>query len=81
MKSINSHTNNKLPGNDGLTAEFYIYFSNEIAPVLLFVYDSWGKLGTMDVTSRSGVTFVIYVKDNGKYIENYGPISLLKLRL
>ena len=25
-KSINSHTNNKFPGNDGLTAEFVYFF-------------------------------------------------------
>ena len=40
IKSINSETNNKPPGNDGLTAEFK-NFSNELAPVLLDVYDSW----------------------------------------
>ena len=28
-KSINSVTNNKPSGNDGLTAEFYRHFSNE----------------------------------------------------
>ena len=39
IKSINSETNNKPPGNDGLTAEFYRHFSNELAPVLLGVYD------------------------------------------
>ena len=27
-KSINSRTNNKFPGTDGLTAEFYEHFSN-----------------------------------------------------
>ena len=35
IKSINCETNNKPPGNDGLTAEFYIHFSNELALVLL----------------------------------------------
>ena len=40
IKSINSETNNKPPGNDGLTAEFYRHFSNELAPVLLGVYYS-----------------------------------------
>ena len=50
IKSINSETNNKPPGNDGLTAEFYRHFSNEVAPVLLGAYDSWGKLDTMGVT-------------------------------
>ena len=50
IKSINSEKNNKPPGNDGLTAEFYRHFSNEVAPVLLGAYDSWGKLDTMGVT-------------------------------
>ena len=39
IKSINYETNNKLPHKDGLTAEFYRHFSNELAPVLLGVYD------------------------------------------
>ena len=51
IKSINSETSNKYPGNDGLTAEFYKLFSNELAPLLLNVYDSWGRLDSMGVTS------------------------------
>ena len=31
IKSINSETSNKSPGNEGLTAEVYKYFSNELA--------------------------------------------------
>ena len=34
IKSINPKTNNKSSGNDGLTAEFYKDFSNELASVL-----------------------------------------------
>ena len=74
IKSINSETNNKSPGNDGLTAEFYKHFSNELAPVLLDVYDSWGKLGTMGVTSRTGIISVKYKKGDKKDIANYRPI-------
>ena len=62
IKSINSHTNNKFPGNNDLTAEFYIYFLNKLALVLSDAYDSWGKLGTMGVTSRTGIIFAIYKK-------------------
>ena len=40
----------------------FINFSNELAPVLLDVYDSWGKVGTMDVTSRTGIIYVLYKK-------------------
>ena len=39
MKSINSHTNNKFPGRDGLTAEFYLHFPNELPPAIVDVYD------------------------------------------
>ena len=53
-KPINCEINNKHPGNDGLTAEFYRLFSSELAPVLLGVYEPWGKLDTMGVTYRRG---------------------------
>ena len=59
IKSINSETNNKPPGNDGLKAEFYKHSSNELAPVLLDVYDSWGKFDTMGVTCRTGIKSAI----------------------
>ena len=59
IKSINSETNNKPPGNDGLTAEFYRHFSNELVPVLLGVYDFWGKIDTMGVTYRKGIISAI----------------------
>ena len=55
IKSVNSEINNKSLSNDGLTAEFYKYFSNELLPVFLYVYDSWRKFGTMCVTSKRGI--------------------------
>ena len=79
IKSINSQINNKSPGNDGLKAVFYKHFSNELAPVLLDVYDSWGKLGTISVTSRTGIKSVIYKKGDKRDIENYRPILFLNL--
>ena len=79
MKSINSQANNKSPGNDGLKAVFYKHFSNELAPVLLDVYDSWGKLGTISVTSKTGIISAIYKKGDERDIENYRPISFLNL--
>ena len=61
IKSIKSETNNKSAGNDGLTAEFYKHFSNKLTPVLLDIYDSWGKLGAMCVTSRTGISTIFYI--------------------
>ena len=79
IKSINSEANNKSPGNYCLTVGFYKHFSNELAPVHLDVYDSCGELGTMDVTSRTGIISAIYKKCDKKDITKYRPISLLNL--
>ena len=38
----------------------YKYFSIELSTILLNVYDSSEKLGTMGDTSRTGITSVIY---------------------
>ena len=68
IKSINSETNNKPLCNDGLTAEFYRHFSNELAaPVLLGVHESWGKLDTMGVTYRRGIISAIRALSKTNY--------------
>ena len=67
IKSINSETNKKPPGNDGLTAKFYRHFSNELAAVLLGVYDAWGKLNTMGVTYRRGIISAIRTLSRTNY--------------
>ena len=72
IKSINSETNNKPPGNDGLTAEFYRHFSNELAPVLLGVYDSWGKPDAMSVNYRGGIISVIRALSRTNYFRKTG---------
>ena len=71
-KSINSETNNKAPGDDGLTAEFYWHFSNELALVLLGVYDSWGKLDTIGVTYRTGIISAIRAVSRTNYFWKTG---------
>ena len=79
IKAINSQKNNKSPGNDGLTAEFYKQLLNELAPILLEVYNSWNRFGIIGASSRTGIISVIYKKGDKKDIANYRPISLLNL--
>ena len=79
IDAINSQKNNKSPGNDGLTAEFFKYFSNYIASMLLDVYNSWNELGLMGTSSRTSIISAIYKEGDKKDIANYRPISFLNL--
>ena len=78
IKSTNSEASNVSSGNDGLKKEFQKHFSNKLAPVLLDVYDSWRKLGTIYVTSRIGIISAIYEKSDKKYCK-VQTISILNL--
>ena len=53
--------------------EFYKHFSNDLAPVLLDVYVSLRKLGTMGVTSRIAITSTIYKKGDKKILQTTDP--------
>ena len=72
IKSINSEPNNKPSGNDGLTAEFYKHFSNELASVLLAVYDSWEKPDAIGDTYRTGIISAIRVVSRTNYFQKTG---------
>ena len=72
-KFVNSETNIKYLGYDSLTGEFYKQFSNELVSVLLDVYESWGKLGTMGVTSRTKIISSIYKKGDRNILQTIDP--------
>ena len=61
IKAINSQKNNKSPGNDGLTAEFYKQFLNELGPILLEVYNSWNNLALLAL-HLGQVLYLLYIK-------------------
>ena len=65
--------------NNGLKAVFYKHFPNQLAAVLLDVYVSGEKLGTISVTYRTGIISAVYIKGDKKDIENYRPILYLNL--
>ena len=76
---IHFQTNNKSSGNDGQKAELYKKVSRKSFPIILDVYGSRKKLGTMGVSPRAGVISIRYKKNDNGDISNYRPISLLHL--
>ena len=48
------------------------HFPNELAPVLVVLYDSWRRLGTIGVTSRITSYMKKVIK---KILQNYISIS------
>uniref|UniRef100_A0A667ZS68 Reverse transcriptase domain-containing protein n=1 Tax=Myripristis murdjan TaxID=586833 RepID=A0A667ZS68_9TELE len=71
-------SNNKAPGNDGYTAEFFKCFSREIMPMLLCLYNQVVEEEIMPPTMRTAIISVLPKpgKDHLN-VENYRPISLL----
>ena len=75
--TLKSMQNNKIPGNDGLTKEFYETFWNEIKMKSLKHAKEKGQLS---ISQRQAVIKLIEKKDRDKrYIKNWRPISLLNV--
>ena len=82
IKAINAQKNSKSPGNDGLTTEFYKHFTNELALILVEVYDYWKQLGIIGISFKTSIILVISKKVDKK--EKYGKLQAhltFKLRL
>ena len=75
-KAIATLENNKSPGNDGLTAEFYKTFAN-ILQDLKDLYNEISEIGRMPESMRQAVITCIYKKGKMEDITNWRPISLI----
>ena len=74
--------NNKSPGNDGFTKEFYVCFWGELGSFLVRTLNFCHEVGELTSSQRQGVISLIEKKDKDKrYIKNWRPISLLNVDL
>ena len=77
-KSLKQFSNNKTPGSDGLSKEFYETFWTLLGPILLQTFNYCFETGTLSVSQRKGVISLLHKKGKDKTkVENYRPISLL----
>ena len=79
-KILKSFRKNKCPGLDGLTAEFYLSFWDEIKSLLIKVYEDSFSTGILPECMRVGVVTLIEKKGKDRLdIANWRPITLLNV--
>ena len=68
----------KSPGTDGLPAEFYKVFWNNISDLLLNAINYGYENGQLSISQRRGIIRLIPKKDSDPhFIKNWRPITLL----
>ena len=71
---------NKLPGNDGSTAEFYFTFWPILGKAIVEAFNEGFETKTLSNSQRHGV--ITLIEKEGKdslYMKNYRPITLLNV--
>ena len=67
----------KSPGPDGIPSEFYKYFLNLAAPLLLGVFNEAIERGELPSFMKDGIISLLYKKKDRRDIRNYRPVTLL----
>ena len=80
LKALSSMDNDKSPGNDGITKEFYIKFCDVVKkPFCASIQQSFIK-GELSTSQKQAIIKLIKKKDRDKrFIKNWRPISLLNV--
>ena len=72
---------NKSPGPDGLTKEFYVKFWDDLKVLYLKCIDNIFQKGELTEMQKRGAIKTVFKKGDRTRIKNYRPISLLNLDL
>lgn len=76
--ALKNMQNNKSPGPDGLTKEFYQSFSHLLFPVLVQLYKIISDSGILTESQRlSYITLICKDPDHSEQLKTWRPISLL----
>ena len=79
-KILKTFSENKSPGNDGLTIEFYKHFWNKINKILVDSYNERFDKGILTNSQRQAVITLLQKPGKDRLLlQNWRPISLLNL--
>ena len=76
-KALTSMENNKSPGFDGLSPNFYKHFWPLLGDKLVIVYNYAFQSGCLSVSQRRGVISLVFKKGDRSLLKNWRPITLL----
>ena len=80
LDTLSSMNNNKSPGNDGLSKEFYICFFEKLADPLIQALNQSFMEEEMSISQRQAVITLIERTGKDKmYIQKWHPISLINV--
>ena len=78
LKALNEFKNEKSPGTDGLQAEFYKHFWEELHTDMLQCFDYAYDSGKLSISQRRGIiTLIPKPNKDTTVLDNLRPISLL----
>ena len=75
---LKSFSNDKTPGSDGLTVEFYRFFWNIVGNYVVESFNHAFQKGCLSISQKLGLISLIPKKQkNPEFLKNWRPISLL----
>ena len=78
--ALKNMKNEKSPGNDGFTAEFFIFFWPDMGHYILNSLNDGYRKGNLSITQRQGVITCIPKPNKLRHLlKNWRPISLLNV--
>ena len=77
--AVNGMANNKSPGLDGLTSEFYKKFWDLLGPLLVEVFNVCLSDSNLCESMKTSATRLVFKKGDRKSLKNWRPISLLNV--
>ena len=78
-KALSEMENNKSPGSDGLTREFYRFFFDDFGHILLKVACAIHERGEMPESMTRSIVTLVPKKGDLTSLKNWRPISLLNI--
>ena len=77
--ALSTLKNNKSPGTDGLTVEFYRTFWEDVKTIFMNAIEKSYNEGELSTSQRRAIITLLYKKGDRTSLKNWRPISLLNI--